>query len=318
MCKRLFVSAPINHNYYYVIISFLFQVSTKTWTRRMQRSEKIVVRMYSISVRKQELYYLRLLLLHVRGARSYEDVRTIDGVTFDTFLEACQHRNLLANDIEWMRALREASERQMPYQLRQMFAYMLLFCEVSDKQALLATYLDAFTEDFTRRDIPREEAIRLALTAIQEILIVNGARLSQFGLPEPAYVPLHEEPIDFEAERNEGDRLTNQLNPEQTILFRAIMDSVANEDFHINRLFLINAAAGAGKSFLFRTLISVMRGQQIPVIALAPTGLAASILKGGRTLHSRFKIPIGTYLYNIFLLGITFTTTRQHLHSHLK
>lgn len=173
-----------------------------------------------------------------------------------------------------------------------MFAYMLLFCEISDKQTLLATFLDSFTEDYARRDIPREESIRLALIDIQNVLILHGARLSQFGLPEPAYIAPGYDVINFDEERLEGDNLRNQLNPEQRNVFQSVMDSVHNEDFHADRLFVINAQAGTGKSFLFATLISVLRGEQIPVVALAPTGLAASLLKGGRTLHSRFKIPL--------------------------
>ncbi|KAJ8931613.1 hypothetical protein NQ314_015445 [Rhamnusium bicolor] len=97
--------------------------------------------------------------------------------------------------------------------------------------------------------------------------------------------------IDIEAEREEGERLRNLLNPEQARVFEAVMNAV--HDPHApNCLFLLDAAAGSGKSFLFQTLISVLRGEDTPLIAMAPTGLTASLLKGGRTLHSRFKIPL--------------------------
>ena len=45
--------------------------------------------MYSVSPTNIELYNLRLLLLVVKGATSYEDLRTVNGVTHLTLTDAC-------------------------------------------------------------------------------------------------------------------------------------------------------------------------------------------------------------------------------------
>ena len=49
----------------------------------------IVSRIYTVSPREGERFYLRTLLFHVKGARSFEDIRTVDGELKDSFREAC-------------------------------------------------------------------------------------------------------------------------------------------------------------------------------------------------------------------------------------
>ncbi|KAJ8909924.1 hypothetical protein NQ315_017228 [Exocentrus adspersus] len=82
---------PNVHQHLYIDIPYFYvwNARERRWTVRQRGGDKIVVRMYSVHIRNQELYYLRLLLLHVRGARSYEEVRTVNGVIYETFKEAC-------------------------------------------------------------------------------------------------------------------------------------------------------------------------------------------------------------------------------------
>jgi hypothetical protein len=56
-----------------------------------------------------ERYFLRMLLLVVRGAQSYEDVRRYNGVLYPTFKLACSARGLLGDDKEWYDAFDEAA-----------------------------------------------------------------------------------------------------------------------------------------------------------------------------------------------------------------
>ncbi|XP_023311823.1 uncharacterized protein LOC108913689 isoform X2 [Anoplophora glabripennis] len=283
---------PDARQYLYTDIPYhyVWNSRTKRWTRRQRGANKIVTRMYSVSIRNQELYYLRLLLLHVPGAISYEELRTLNGVIYDTFKEACQHRNLLADDVEWKRTLREACSRDMPYQLRSMFAFILVFCEVSDAPALWDEFRDYFMEDFRRHGLSEERALQQTLQCIQTTLLLNGTRLASYGLPEPAEMVIRFDPINIETERVQGQEMYENLNHEQRTICNAVMNAV-HDDNDPNRLFLVNAAAGSGKSYLFQTLISKLRGEELPVLVACPTGIAASILKGGRTIHSVFKLP---------------------------
>ena len=75
---------------------------------------------------------MRRLLLYVRGANSYKNLRRVNGYLVDTFKEACRLRNLLNNDQEWRRGLQEAAMAQMPSQMRLLFVTLCLFCDVEN------------------------------------------------------------------------------------------------------------------------------------------------------------------------------------------
>jgi hypothetical protein len=102
----------------------------KRWT--MRKRGFAIGRMYYAHLTSGECYYLRMLLNCVKGATSYEHLRTMDGKKHDTFKDACIAMGLLADDNEWHQALEEADVWASGRQLRDMFASMLMFCEVTN------------------------------------------------------------------------------------------------------------------------------------------------------------------------------------------
>ncbi|XP_071739161.1 uncharacterized protein [Rutidosis leptorrhynchoides] len=56
--------------------------------------------------------------------------------------------------------------------------------------------------------------------------------------------------------------------------------------------FFVNGPGGTGKIYVYRALLAKVRSGVHIVLATATSGLAASILPGGRTAHSRFIIPL--------------------------
>ena len=48
----------------------------------------------------REKFHLRMLLMVVKGPRSFDDLKTVDGHICDTFHEACLKRGLLEDDGE--------------------------------------------------------------------------------------------------------------------------------------------------------------------------------------------------------------------------
>ena len=66
----------------------------KMWQIRKQMSGQIGQIVYA-NPTEGERCFLRVLLNHVRGATSYEDLRTVAGVTYSTFREACEKRGLI-------------------------------------------------------------------------------------------------------------------------------------------------------------------------------------------------------------------------------
>ena len=81
------------------------------------------------------------------------------------------------------------------------------------------------------------------------------------------------------------------LNEDQLNAFNLIMSAIQGENI-TPRLFFLNAPGGYGKTFLIETLLSTVRSMGNIALAVASSGIAAELLEGGRTAHSRFKIPI--------------------------
>ena len=79
------------------------------------------------------------------------------------------------------------------------------------------------------------------------------------------------------------------LNPKQLTIFNEVMSSVRQGS---GRLFSIDAPGGTGKTMLLKTVIDQARQEGFIAIATALTGVAAILLPGGRTLHSKLKVPI--------------------------
>jgi len=60
----------------------------------------------------------------------------------------------------------------------------------------------------------------------------------------------------------------------------------------LGELFFVYGGGGTGKTYLWRTLITHLRGEKKIVLVVASSGIASMLLPGGRTAHSKFKIPI--------------------------
>lgn len=56
--------------------------------------------------------------------------------------------------------------------------------------------------------------------------------------------------------------------------------------------YFLDEPDGIGKTFLYHALLAYVRFRGMVTIAVAMSGVAASLLPGGRMAHSRFKLPI--------------------------
>lgn len=106
-------------------LKFVWKKDTKTWEKR-RTSAFSIGRIFFVPPGSGELYYLRLLLNVIRGAKSYEDLKRINNRDHQTFRDACYALGLLDDDKEYVDAINEASDWGMPSYLRQLFAMLLL------------------------------------------------------------------------------------------------------------------------------------------------------------------------------------------------
>lgn len=123
--------------------------SHKVWTRR--RKGVKLGRLRYIHPSTGEPFYLRMLLMVVRGAKSYKDVRTYEGTLYHTFREACQARGLIGDDTEWFHVFDEAIIWATAYQLRNLFMTILVYGDVGNVRGLFDKYWKYMTDDILRR-----------------------------------------------------------------------------------------------------------------------------------------------------------------------
>ena len=88
--------------------------------------------MYLCSPAEGERFYLRLLLLHVKGACSFDDLKTFENIKYTSFKEAAKARLLLEDDLEWDKCLENAVDVKMPHVLRNLFATICVWANPTD------------------------------------------------------------------------------------------------------------------------------------------------------------------------------------------
>ncbi|XP_071902732.1 uncharacterized protein [Coffea arabica] len=144
-----------------------------------------------------------------------------------------------------------------------------------------------------------DELQNLGLVEIELILNKNDFSLRDFPqMPLPSFqnaqfsmnrLIREELDYDFLSEQQLFDDLYAGLNENQLNAYDIIMQSYTQ-----NRggLFFVYGSGGTSKTYLRRTLIARIRSQRKIVLSVASSGIAAILLPGGRTTHSRFKIPI--------------------------
>ena len=79
------------------------------------------------------------------------------------------------------------------------------------------------------------------------------------------------------------------LNKDQHAIYNAIMQAVEHNS---SQCFFIDGPGGTGKTFLYNTILAKVRSYGKIALPVASSGIAALLISGGRTAHTRFKIPI--------------------------
>jgi len=74
---------------------------------------------------------LRISLTIQKGCIDYESIKIIDGKYYETYQEACYVLGLLADDKEYIDAIKEAGEFASGYQLRRLFVTLLSMNTIS-------------------------------------------------------------------------------------------------------------------------------------------------------------------------------------------
>ncbi|XP_075188624.1 uncharacterized protein LOC142288848 [Anomaloglossus baeobatrachus] len=268
----------------------------KTWNPRLRGVSTIIGRMYTVSLKDQERYCLRLLLLHVRGATSYNHLKTVHGVLHDTFKAAALALGLLFDDTVWKLTLQDAVTLHMPKQLRELFAYICVFGPPTNPDQLWTLFKENLIEDYCLHLHNQTghccKCEAYAMQDVQNILLLHGKTYADFNLPHPE-IQLPQAPqYNESSELLLATELRISLNEQQQIAYDTILSAILNQGNANPKCFFIDGPGGSGKTYLYDVLIHHVRGLGKKVLTSATTGIAANLLNEGRTMHSLFGIPV--------------------------
>jgi ATP-dependent DNA helicase PIF1 len=83
--------------------------------------------------------------------------------------------------------------------------------------------------------------------------------------------------------------LYSQLNEDQRSVYDTVLHIVCLGEHFTG---FVSGHGGTGKTFLWRAIMKTLRSRGHIVLAVASSGVASLLLPGGRTAHSRFRIPL--------------------------
>jgi hypothetical protein len=297
-----------------------------TWKRRLINSKKqepkctksnVVSRLRYIHPSAGDLMYLRMLLVYVKGATSFEFLRTHNGVLHETFKAACISHGLVGEDREWEICLRDATDIEVnPHKLRTLFCFILINNQPQSAIKLWQTFQKQFSDDYRHKRVANdhsaphtEEDYSEALHNISDIIqrLTNGEKfLPDFGLPLPPFPKQHSiqsstaDTLFFdstlhqpEQHKLKADSNISLMNDTQKQVYEFILKQINHkrDKAPFVNIFL-DAPGGTGKTFVVNTIISKLIQHRVPFVASAYSGIAATLLTAGRTTHSFFKLPV--------------------------
>ena len=263
-------------------------------------------RIYTVHPSNTKCFYLRMLLHVVVGLTSFEHLKTVDGRMCKTYREACHQRSLLEDDNHWHKTMEEAVVCQVPHRLRTLFSIILSCCNPSDPKGLWVRHRDYMTEDILYQAQRRESHVNITFTDAMynkalcriddQVHSMSGRGIEMFGLDAPqrnATASLSREVLrerSYDVANLQQFVTTNEvrLNEGQRKAYEAIKTSVEQQQ---GKMLFLDAPGGTGKTFVINLILAYVHGVMGEIaLAVASSGIAATLLPGGRAAHSTFKL----------------------------
>jgi hypothetical protein len=127
---------------------------------------------------------------------------------------------------------------------------------------------------------------------LAQLFLYNGVSVTSFDLPLlPDSSQNPNRLIMEELLHNQQDLFTqsislcSQLNEDQRSILHIVCSGECFTGF-------VSGHGGTGKTFLWRAIMATLRSRGHTVLVVVSSGVASLLLPGGRTTHSRFRIPL--------------------------
>ncbi|KAL6418638.1 hypothetical protein ACFW04_011947 [Cataglyphis niger] len=244
------------------------------WIKRKSHYN-CIGRIYSVSPAQTELYHLRLLLLTVKGATSFNDLRIVNGEFCQLFSAACLALGLIEDDDEWKRAMNEAVGWMMPGQLRRLFVRILLHCQPLHPEELWENFKIVMSEEYIRYLRYKDK-----IKHMRKLIIYNSGE---------------EDYLTLEQAMEIGIKQYKQLNCKQKEIVDLLLSKLNNNNNHNNYCFYID---GPGilvilvDTFIYNTIYYLARIRNKHACTMAFMGIAATLLPTGKTVQKTVGLPV--------------------------
>ncbi|KAF1766983.1 hypothetical protein GCK72_006941 [Caenorhabditis remanei] len=275
--------------YYEMPEHFTFNTSTTAWQPR-KTMETSLGRMYFISPKNRERYALRQLLLYTKGATSFDDLRTVQGRRWDTFVEAARASGYLSDDTMYEQTLSEAAGFHSAAQLRGLFVMLLLFENINNPEELWNKFLKDLSEDFEHQGYSPKEAESLAYYDMKDRMEAMNGDIKQWINKDYQPVASATHFVDLRECEKKGEEMRLLLNAEQSEAVESILAAL-----DLGGLFFIDGPGGSGKTFVYNCLANIIMGKGLTILPMAWVGIAAALLPNGRTVASICKLNINDF-----------------------
>ncbi|KAK4404310.1 hypothetical protein Sango_0799600 [Sesamum angolense] len=121
-------------------------------------TQKVIGQVHAVSPNEGERLYLHVMLNHIKGPKSFDDLSTVDGVHYLTFNQAAEKRGLLQEDNSIKECLVEARSFRMPSALRSQAIrqehYTIFFVDVLGGIGIAANLLPGGRTAHSKLKIP--------------------------------------------------------------------------------------------------------------------------------------------------------------------
>ena len=87
-------------------------------------------------------------LNHSAGKKSFQELRIVNGVQYDTYKETCRALGMLKDDELWNLVMEDAAHQKLPMQMRELFVMLMVFCDVNDPSSLFEIFWEKMSEDY--------------------------------------------------------------------------------------------------------------------------------------------------------------------------
>ncbi|XP_019188939.1 PREDICTED: uncharacterized protein LOC109183302 [Ipomoea nil] len=253
---------------------FVWKKDIREWHPRKKGFS--IGRIFYVPPASGEIYYLRCLLNIVRGPKGFQDIRTVNGVEYLTFRDACYAHGLLDDDKEYIDAINEARYWSTAHSLRKLFVVLLTSSSIIRPENVWNQVWQHLCEDaqhYQKRILKQQDLVltedekkNFGLFELENLLGKQNKSLKYYPpMPIPTtdnsrlfqnHLVFEELCYNREQLKEDAEVLCAKLTEEQSLIYDTVIQDIADNK---GGLFFCYGYGGTGKTFLWRALSAAVR-----------------------------------------------------------